>query len=115
MKNYIFALLSLLLSVNVYAANEVLELNKNNCDRISQHGIYEIEAIARTYRVSMATVKFIDAGWGASQYGGEQCSLIFDTPKGPKKCYVFVILTSDKGKTLFGVSVVRREDNAVCF
>jgi hypothetical protein len=115
MKSNILALLFLIFSENVYAANELLELNKKNCDRISQHGIYEVEAIARSYRVSMASVKFIDAGWGASQYGGEQCSLIFDTPKGPKKCHVFYILTSDKGKTLFGVSVVRREDNAVCF
>ncbi len=71
--------------------------------------------MARQYETSMSSIVFVRAEWGPGQYGGERCNLIFDTPKGPKRCVTFVILTSDKGKTAFGLAVPQRGNYPVCF
>jgi hypothetical protein len=115
MKKIFGFLVLLLLSKTALAKNEILEVNRLNCNKIDGHGIHEKEAIARAYKVPMSSVVLVDAKWGASQFGGEQCNLIFDTAKGPKRCNVFMILTSDKGKTAFGLAVPRQGDNPVCF
>jgi hypothetical protein len=95
--------------------NEFLDVNQTNCKKIDGHGRYEREAIARAYGVSMSSVVFVGAEWGLGQFGSQRCHLIFDTAKGPKRCNVFYILTSDKGRTGFGLAVARKDDNPVCF
>ncbi len=115
MKKILGVLVMLLLSKGVLAKNEFLEVNRLNCNKINGHGIHEKEAIARAYKVPMSSVVLVDAKWGPSQFGGEQCNMIFDTAKGPKRCNVFLILTDDKGKTAFGLAVPQQGSNPVCF
>jgi hypothetical protein len=101
--------------IQAFAGNTSLEVNQVNCKKIDGYGKYEIEAIASKYQVSMASVKFVGANWGPGQYGGNQCNMVFDTPKGPKRCNTFMIFTDDNGKTAFGLAVPQRENNPVCF
>ena len=115
MKKIIFFFILLINVMSIYAANERLELNEKNCRKINAHGIHEAEAISREYKVSMSSVQLIKAEWGLSQYGNMQCNLLFDTAKGLKKCPVLLILTDDKGKTAFGISVLKSGDYPGCF
>lgn len=115
MKKILGILVLLVLSKGALAQNEFLEVNKLNCNKIDGYGKYEKEAIAREYKVPMSSVVFIGAKWGPGQFGTDRCHMIFDTAKGPKSCNVFYILTSDKGKTAFGLAVPQQGNNPVCF
>lgn len=105
----------LFFSTGVLAQNQFLDINPINCNKIDAHGLYEKEAIARAYKVPISSVQLVAVNWGPNKYGAQGCNLVFDTAKGPKSCNVFNILTSDKGKTAFGLAVPQKEDNPVCF
>jgi hypothetical protein len=100
-KNLVLFAISLIFSLSLHAKNIELQDNQKNCEKIDGYGQGDIMAIARKFKVSMRSVRFIGAEWSYGPYGSKECLLIFDTDFGPKKCTVLYILSSDGGKTAF--------------
>jgi hypothetical protein len=114
MKKIIFLSL-IFFQIQAYAGLELLEINQVNCKKINDFGPYDKEGIAREFKAPMSSIAFVGTDWGTGKYGGMQCNLVYDTPKGPKRCKSFMILTEDKGKSAFGMAVSDKGMHPVCF
>jgi hypothetical protein len=113
MKKYFLCLF--FFQIQAFAANELIERNEANCQKIDGYGQYDVEAIASHWKVPISSVEFVRAEWGTDRTGYRTCIMIFDTQKGPKRCIAVRILTSDNGKTAFGLAVMERTNNPLCF
>jgi hypothetical protein len=96
------------------AENIELEKNEENCAKIDGYGEDDKYAIGATYNVAISSIEFIGARWDVTKWGSMGCVMIFDTPVGPKKCEIIALLSSDGGKSAFGVMNLFNTPNAVC-
>ncbi len=92
--------------------NIKLDPNQANCTKVIGYGADDKMSIAAKYEVSLSSVKFIGTKWRKNHNGNEDCFFIFDTPKGPKECANFELLSDDNGKTAFGLLSIN--GNTLC-
>lgn len=90
---------------------DMLYVTPANCTLIRGYGKYDLEGVAKEFKVKAAKVRYIKAEWGHAQDGSEQCNMVFATPKGNKSCKVFTIMHYD---FTFGLAVPIPGNHAIC-
>jgi len=90
---------------------DMLYVTPANCKLISGYGKYDLEGVAKEFKVKPEKVRYIKAEWGRAQDGSAQCNMVFDTPRGKKSCKVFTIMHDD---FIFGLAVPIPGNNAIC-
>lgn len=110
MKNTIALIFLSVLAFSVNAENTVLKNTEQNCAKLRGPAKSALMTIANDYKVSVSSVVFLESQWDAPY-----CLLTFDTPKGPKRCHAHQLLSSDGGKTSFGVLNPYGTQGASCY
>ncbi len=90
---------------------DMLYVTLANCKLISGYGKYDLEGVAKEFKVKPEKVRYLKAEWGRAQDGSAQCNMVFDTPRGKKSCKVFTIMHDD---FIFGLAVPIPGNNAIC-
>jgi len=90
---------------------DMLYVTPANCKLISGYGKYDLEGVAKEFKVKPEKVRYLKAEWGRAQDGRAQCNMVFDTPRGKKSCKVFTIMHDD---FIFGLAVPIPGNNAIC-
>ena len=90
---------------------DMLYVTPANCKLISGYGKYDLEGVAKEFKVKPEKVRYLKAEWGRAQDGSAQCNMVFDTPRGKKSCKVFTIMHDD---FIFGLAVPSPGNNAIC-
>lgn len=90
---------------------DMLYVTPANCKLISGYGKYDLEGVAKEFKVRPAAVRYLRAEWGRAQDGGKQCNMVFSTPKGNKSCKVFTIMHDE---FTFGLAVPIPGNHAIC-
>ena len=90
---------------------DMLYVTPANCKLISGYGKYDLEGVAKEFKVKPEKVRYLKAEWGRAQDGSAQCNMVFDTPRGKKSCKVFTIMHDD---FIFGLVVPTPGNNAIC-
>ena len=90
---------------------DLLYVTPANCKLISGYGKYDLEGVAKEFKVKPEKVRYLKAEWGRAQDGSAQCNMVFDTPRGKKSCKVFTIMHDD---FIFGLAVPIPGNNAIC-
>jgi TPR repeat protein len=68
--------------------NSRLEINENNCLKITGISENMAQGIARTFKVSYQTVSFLNASMEKNLFDKFECVVNVDTGVGPKKCLI---------------------------
>ena len=90
---------------------DMLYVTPANCKLIRGYGKYDLEGVAKEFKVKAAKVKYLKAEWGRAQDGSPQCNMVFATPKGNKSCKVFTIMHD---AFTFGLAVPIPGNHAIC-
>ena len=90
---------------------DMMYVTPANCKLISGYGKYDLEGVAKEFKVKPEKVRYLKAEWGRAQDGSAQCNMVFDTPRGKKSCKVFTIMHDD---FIFGLAVPIPGNNAIC-
>ena len=90
---------------------DMLYVTPANCKLISGYGKYDLEGVAKEFKVKPEKVRYLKAEWGRAQDGSAHCNMVFDTPRGKKSCKVFTIMHDD---FIFGLAVPIPGNNAIC-
>ena len=90
---------------------DMLYVTPANCKLISGYGKYDLEGVAKEFKVKPEKVRYLKAEWGRAQDGSAQCNMVFDTPREKKSCKVFTIMHDD---FIFGLAVPIPGNNAIC-
>ena len=90
---------------------DMLYVTPANCKLISGYGKYDLEGVAKEFKVKPEKVRYLKAEWGRARDGSAQCNMVFDTPRGKKSCKVFTIMHDD---FIFGLVVPIPGNNAIC-
>ena len=90
---------------------DVLFVTRANCKLIKGYGKYDLEGVAKEFKLKPSTVRYLRAEWGKAQDGSEQCNMVFATPKGNKSCRAFTIMHDE---FTFGLAVPIPGNHAIC-
>lgn len=90
---------------------DMLYVTSANCKLISGYGKYDLQGVAKEFKVKPDKVRYLRAEWGRAQDGSPQCNMVFATPKGNKSCKVFTIMHYD---FTFGLAVPIPGNHAIC-
>ncbi len=90
---------------------DMLYVTPANCKLIRGYGKYDLQGVAKEFKVKPDKVRYLRAEWGRAQDGSEQCNMVFATPKGNKSCKVFTIMHYD---FTFGLAVPIPGNHAIC-
>ena len=90
---------------------DMLYVTSANCKLISGYGKYDLEGVAKEFKVKPAKVRYLKAEWGRAQDGSPQFNMVFGTPKGNKSCKVFTIMHDE---FTFGMAVPVPGNHAIC-